>query len=435
MKDYFVSPIYHKLKKNHLVISVPGSKSITNRAFLLAAMANGKSLLKGVLFCDDSRNFLSCLENIGFKIYQDEKNRTIEIFGLGGEVPKQEAKVYVGSAGTAARFITAFLGLKGGKYLIESSEQMRKRPMGSLLHSLEQVGAKVYFKGEKDHFPFCLEGRGEKIGKESLDITIDVQKSSQFLSALLISACRTKKEVQVKAIGEHGMSYVDMTIRMMASFGVNVERIEGTYHISKDAVYQCREYEIEPDVSAACYFYAMCPILGIQVTVQGVRKESLQGDLYFLDLLVEMGCDLQSSEKGLTLFPPKEGVYHGIKADMSTCSDQAITMAVVAIFAENPTIITGISHIKYQESNRLEAICTELKRMGIRCEKTEDSLTIYPGTPKPSVVNTYEDHRMAMGFSLVGLRCPGMVIKNPGCCKKTFENYFEVLENTINQLS
>lgn len=435
MKSYEVPTIFHKLKKQELTVSVPGSKSITNRALLIAAMADGRSFLRGVLFCDDSRNFLSCLEGIGFKTEKDEEKKTAAVWGLNGDVPKEEASVYVGSAGTAARFMTAFLGLKEGRYLMDASGQMRKRPMEALLNSLKQVGATVQFEGEENHFPFYLTGRREENREDdSVNLTVDVRKSSQFLSALLISACRTKKNVRIQTVGEHGMSYVDMTLKMMESFGVKVQKRDGIYFIDKNAAYRSREYDIEPDVSAACYFYAMCPILGIKVTVTGVRKKSLQGDIHFLDLLEKMGCILKEEEKGLTLFPPADGKYSGIEADMSSCSDQAITMAVVAVFAQSPTTITGIGHIRYQESDRIQAIYTELGKMGIRCEKTEDSLKVYPGVPKPSAVSTYEDHRMAMGFSLVGLRCPGIVISNPDCCKKTFENYFEVLENAVAQL-
>ena len=266
-------------------------------------------------------------------------------------------------------------------------------------------------------------------------VTVDVNRSSQFLSALLISACRTGKNMKIQVEGEHGMAYVDMTVRMMEQFGISVRKeSERTYCIDAGMSYKALDYAIEPDLSAACYFYAMSPILGLTVTVDGVWKDSMQGDLRFLKLLEEMGCTLKEGEKGLTLLPPEGGIYHGITADMSTCSDQAITMAATAVFADSPTTITGIGHIRFQESNRLQAIVDELTRMGIRCESTEDSVTIYPGTPMPALVETYDDHRMAMGFSLIGLRAEGITINDPLCCKKTFENYFEVLDKVISDL-
>lgn len=454
MEKYAVPCIYNKISNHTLQAAVPGSKSITNRALLLATLAEGESLLRGALFSDDSRFFLSCIQELGFACEVDEEKRIVRVTGMGGAVPKEKASIYVGSAGTAARFLTAFLGLKGGEYHLDSSDQMKKRPMDSLLDSLIKLGAKVEFEGEEGHFPFVIKGaenlqKSDTIGEFEVAkdagvemenvtadlVTVDVNRSSQFLSALLISACRTGKDMKIQVEGDHGMAYVDMTVRMMEQFGVPVRKEgERIYCIDAGATYQALDYVIEPDLSAACYFYAMCPILGLTVIVEGVWKDSMQGDLRFLTLLEEMGCTLQENEKGLTLLPPKDGIYHGITADMSTCSDQAITMAATAVFADSPTTITGIGHIRFQESNRLQAIVDELTRMGIHCESTEDSVTIYPGNPQPALIETYEDHRMAMGFSLIGLRAEGIVINDPLCCKKTFENYFEVLDNIVAEL-
>ncbi len=455
MEKYLVPCIYNKISNCSLQVAVPGSKSITNRALLLATLAEGQSTLRGTLFSEDSRYFLSCIKDLGFPCDVDEENKIVTVTGMGGAVPKDKASIYVGSAGTAARFLTAFLGLNGGEYHIDSSDQMKKRPMDSLINSLEELGAKVTFEGEKGHFPFVIEGAQEtgeiqnedcqdkkpeyenveKSGPESGKVTVDVNKSSQFLSALLISACRTGKDMKIQVEGDHGMAYVDMTVRMMEQFGITVRK-EGDklYCIDKGATYKALDYDIEPDLSAACYFYAMCPILGLTVTVEGVWKNSLQGDLRFLYLLEQMGCTLTEGEKGLTLTPPSDGIYHGINADMSTCSDQAITMAATAVYADSPTTITGIGHIRFQESNRLQAIVDELTRMGLRVENTDDSVTIYPGTPQPALIQTYDDHRMAMGFSLIGLRTEGITINDPLCCRKTFENYFEVLDEVVKEL-
>ena len=437
MKTYQVPCIFNKIDraggKPAITVAVPGSKSITNRALLLATLADGTSTLRGTLFSEDSRYFLSCIEELGFETRVDEENRVVCVTGKGGRVPREKASIYVGSAGTAARFLTAFLGLNGGEYHLDSSDQMKKRPMDSLLDSLKKLGAQVTFEGETGHFPFVIRGAcGEQTQQDEIFVSVDVNRSSQFLSALLISACRTGKTMKIQVEGEHGMAYVDMTVRMMEQFGIKVRK-EGNriYCIDEGERYHALDYPIEPDVSAACYFYAMSPILGLNVTVEGVKADSMQGDLRFLKLLEQMGCTLQEGEKGLTLLPPADGHYHGIVADMSTCSDQAITLAATAVFADSPTTITGIGHIRFQESNRLQAIVNELTRMGIRCESTDDSLTVYPGVPHPTLVETYEDHRMAMGFSLIGLRAEGITINDPLCCKKTFENYFEVLDETI----
>ena len=278
MKTYQVPCIYsgiHRSSKDFAIkTAVPGSKSITNRALLLATLAEGESILRGALFSED---------------------RTVRVTGMGGRIPKEEASVYVGSAGTAARFLTAFLGMGGGRYHMDSSPQMKKRPMGSLLDSLRTLGATVEFEAEKDHFPFTISGNCI----DAYTVTVDVGQSSQFLSALLISACRTGKEMTVRVEGDHGMAYVDMTVRMMEQFGMAVRKDgDRIYRIEAGASYRPRDYYIEPDVSAACYFYAMCPILGIPVTVEGVRKDSMQGDLQFLNILQNMGCGLLEKEEG-----------------------------------------------------------------------------------------------------------------------------------------
>lgn len=436
-----------------LTVSVPGSKSITNRALLLATLAEGRSTLRGVLFSDDSRHFLKCVQNLGYVTTVDEQNKQITIDGLGGKIPREETELYVGSAGTAARFLTAYLGLSYGTYHMDASEQMRRRPMAPLLDSLRELGCEISYPagGTPGHFPFTLHGHGFQ--KDSILVNID--SSSQFLSALLISSCLCEREFTIQTEGSHGMAYIEMTLKMMEQFGAHCTPLfycggnadnhscshcenstrPYAYRTMPGQRYQAKDYSVEPDVSAACYFYAMSPLLGIPVLVENVHWDSLQGDVAFLRILEKMGCQVKDTEKGLLTEPPKGGIFHGVTVDMSACSDQAITLAAIAPFADSPTTINGIGHIRFQESDRITAIVTQLRKMGIRCEDTESSITIYPGSPGASVVETYEDHRMAMGFSLIGLKSAGIVIDNPGCCKKTFENYFEVLESVTATLS
>lgn len=424
-------------------VQVPGSKSITNRALLLAMLANGTSLLRGALFSDDSRHFVSCAKDLGFDVTANEETAEITVMGCGGAIPKNEASIYVGSAGTAARFLTAVLGLEHGVYHLDASAQMRKRPMAPLLLGLKELGCEISCEGEPDCFPFTLRSQGfQKDGA-----TINVDRSSQFLSALLIASCLSPKDFTTSVSGSHGMAYVEITRRMMEQFGVKIQRIpapafssgekDGSAQITCQYLtpagqsYQARTYQIEPDVSGASYFYALCPLLNIPVQVHQVHFDSLQGDVEFIRILMRLGCEAEDLPDGILLTPPKTGTYPGLTIDMSSCSDQAITMAALAPFAEGPTTITGIGHIRFQESDRLTAMATEFTRMGIKCETTEDSITIHPGTPNPALIQTYEDHRMAMGFTLIGLRSPGIVINDPACCKKTFENYYEVLEKVL----
>ena len=419
-------------------VKVPGSKSITNRALLLATLAEGTSVLEGVLFSDDSRHFLKCIQELGFEISVSEETQTVSVTGLGGAVPKKEASLYVGSAGTAARFITAYLGLSNGTYCMDSSEQMRRRPMSPLLNGLTDLGCEISCKEEDGHFPFVLHSHGFR----KYDTTVNIDHSSQFLSALMISSCLSPQDFLIRVEGSHGMSYIEMTCRMMEQFGVHPEHLirekDGaqlhSFVTAAGQHYRSLRYRIEPDASAAGYFYAMCPLLNLPIRVEHIHSDSLQGDVEFLHILERLGCRLSDQPEGILLLPPEEGHFPGITVDMGSCSDQAITMAAIAPFADSPTTITGIGHIRYQECDRLSAIVTELSKMGIRCEADETSVTIHPGTPKPALVETYDDHRMAMGFSLIGLRCPGIVIDNPMCCRKTFENYFDTLDELIGRI-
>lgn len=425
-----IFPVTYRLD-SPVEVSVPGSKSITNRALLLATLARGVSVLDGVLFSDDSRSFLKCIQDLGFPAIADEKEKRVTVTGFGGAVPRPQASICVGSAGTAARFLTAYLGVSRGTYRLDASAQMRRRPMDSLLASLQSLGCEITCEERPGHFPFTMKGHGFGSG----EISVDIGRSSQFLSALLISACLAEQTVNIHVEGTHGMAYIAMTEAMMNQFGVKTVRSsDRCFTIPGGQHYHAANYEIEPDVSAACYFYAMAPLLNVPVLVRRVHFQSLQGDVAFLKILEKMGCTLEERAEGIAVWPPKEGRYRGVDADMSSCSDQAITLAALAVFAGSPTTIRGIGHIRYQESDRISAIATELQKMGIVCRETEDTLTICPGTPRASLVDTYDDHRMAMGFSLIGLRAPGIVIDNPMCCKKTFETYFDVLREVTDRL-
>lgn len=431
--SYSVPYIYPDIKRTSpITVTVPGSKSITNRALLLSALAQGTTILQGALFSDDSRHFLNCLRTLGFETEIDEDKCCMTVTGHTGRIPRKEASLYVGSAGTAARFLTAFLGVSKGVYRLDSSEQMRRRPMAGLLASMRELGCGITCQDAEDHFPFILTGNGFGTDK----ITVDVEHSSQFLSALLIVSCLAPHSMTIRMRGTHGMSYIEMTRKMMEQFGVKVQKPEaGIFYIPAPQSCRALNYEIEPDVSGACYFYALCPLLNVPVKVNGVHSDSLQGDVEFLHILEKMGAHMQETGEGILLSPPVSGHFPGVDVDMSACSDQAITLAAIAPFADSPTTIRGIGHIRFQESDRITAIREELTKMKIKCEEGPDSLTIYPGKPQPSQVDTRDDHRLAMGFTLTGLRSPGIVIRDPGCCRKTFENYFEILEQVIYELT
>ena len=424
------SDIYQvkKVENTHDIITcVPGSKSITNRALLIAALAKGTSVLHGVLFSDDSRHFMQALYDLGFPIHIDEDAKTVTIEGFGGEIPNEEAEVYVGSAGTAARFLTAFLGMSKGRYRLTASEQMKKRPMKELLVALEEMGSQIIYEEEKYCFPFVIGNFECKKNK----VTVDVDKSSQFLSALLISSVLLPQNFMIKMSGSHGMAYVSMTMRMMQQFGVAIERtITGSYRRKNDNEYEAREYTVEPDVSAACYFYALSPLLRVKVKVKDVHMDSLQGDIKFLKVLVRMGCKIENEEDGVLLIPPKDRFLGG-SFDLSSFSDQALTLAAIAPFANSKVCMMNIGHIRYQECDRIHAIVKNLANMGIAAVEQGDNVFILPGQPKACEIETFDDHRVAMAFSLVGTMVDGIQIQNPSCTKKTFENFFEVLEQSV----
>lgn len=413
--------------QKQIEVQVPGSKSITNRALLLAALSNKKCRLQGVLFSDDSEAFLDCLQRLGFEVDINAERKEVVITGTGGRIPHTKASVNVRSAGTAARFLTVMLALSGGEYEMEASPQMCKRPMQPLLDILKAAGVEFVFKDKEGHFPFLM--RSEKIHMK--EVCVDTGISSQFASALLMSGVLLEEGLKVVMSGDRAEgSYIKMTLAMMQQFGIAVSKKENCCYVPKNTVFGREDYQIEPDVSGACYFYAMAPLLRTDVIIKGIHMDSLQGDIKFLKVMEQLGCKLSEQEQGVLLQGSTLESYAGITVDMKDFSDQTMTMAAIAPFATSPTLIRNIGHIRFQESDRIKAIVTELSRMGIKCEEVseEEGIRIYPGEVKETEVETYEDHRMAMAFSLVGVKTGKITIKDPACCRKTFANYFELLE-------
>lgn len=403
--NYAVKNIYGKIKTERCTVEVPGSKSITARALLIAALAEGESILSGVQYSDDCKTFLQCVNDLGIETKLSDSN--LKVLGCGGKLINKRGEIYVGSAGTAARFITAFLAFVRGEYVVKCSPQMLRRPIAPLVSALKSAGAKFTFLGEENCFPFIIEGTENP----APEIKVDVEKSSQFLSALLIAATCAKKPVKIVPYGVHGMDYVNITLNMMRSFGADIKVENGEYTVS--GKFAARNYEIEPDVSAASYFYAAGKILNADISVKGVTENSMQGDIKFISLLQN---------------------FNGGKIDMSAFSDQALTLAAIAPYFKTPTEIVGVKHIRGQECDRIAAIVKNLTAMGVEVEEREDGVKIYPSAPKPCKVQTFGDHRVAMAFSVTGLRADGIEIKNAEVCSKTFKNYFDTLDGLIKKL-
>jgi 3-phosphoshikimate 1-carboxyvinyltransferase len=406
-------------------VLVPGSKSITNRALIAAALANGSSELRGALFSDDTEAMIACLTDLGIEVTTNIRAHTIQVHGCGGVIPNGEALLSVRQSGTTARFIVPMLALGRGRYVVDAHPQMRSRPMSELAGALRSKGVAIE-TASGDHLPFVIHGNGEVAGSE---IEVRGNQSSQFLSGLLLSAPYASDGTTVKVVGELiSRPYVDMTCSVMRSFGVDVKVAADSSFQVPQRTYVGADYGVEPDASAASYFFGLAAITGGTITIQGLGYDSMQGDMRFVKDLETMGCLVTQTSTSTTVTGPPIGSLRGGVFDMSEHSDTAPTMAAVAVFANEPLTITNVGFIRHKESDRVGGVVAELQRCGIRAEEHPDGLTVYPGTPSPATVETYEDHRMAMAFALLGTRVRGIEIANPQCVGKTFPDYFDVLE-------
>lgn len=415
-----ITPVSHSL---NATVRVPGSKSLTNRALLIAALANGTTTLTNALFSDDSRYFANALKTLGFELCLDPDHAEMTVTGLGGHIPAGQAELFIGNAGTAARFLTAFLALGQGEYHIDGEPRMRERPIGDLIAALKQLGANLE---TKDNCPPVKISASRLRGGRT---TIAGNISSQYLSALLMVApyARSPVEIEVATV-LNSRPYVDMTLSIMFDFGIEVHRNGYQSFKIPLATYESRSrYPIESDASAASYFFATPAICGGTVRVENISRRSVQGDLKFLEVLSKMGCTI--SEKGESILVTGPAGLRGIDVDMRDIPDTAQTLAVIAPFASTPTRIRGIASARVKETDRVHASCKELLRLGVQVDEYEDGMLIYPCNEfRSTTVQTYNDHRMAMAFSLIGLRVPGISIENPGCVSKTFPDFFEMLD-------
>lgn len=409
-------------------VRVPGSKSYTNRALAVAALASGDSVLTGALFSDDTQYMAAALGQLGLRVHTDEADARIEVSGCAGVVPNQDAKVYVGNAGTAARFLTVLLSLGQGRYELDGSARMRERPMEDLLAALRTLGVGVECLGQADCFPLVVSGAPRRNWKQPARLTLPGTASSQFVSGLLLSAPHLAQGVTVDIAGRLvSQPYLDLTIQVMAAFGVSVENhAYESFTVAPGQRYTATHYAVEPDASAASYFFAAAAITGGTVTVEGLGTQSLQGDLGFVNVLEQMGATVVRTATSTTVIGPAQ--LRGVEVDMRDLSDTAQTLAVVAPFASSPTRITGIGFIRRKETDRVGAVVKELQRLGVDALEEEDGMLIKPGPVRPGAVATYDDHRMAMSFALLGLRSEGIEILDPKCTSKTFPTYWDVLE-------
>ena len=410
-------------------VRVPGSKSITNRALLLAALCQGTSRLEGALFSDDTRYMSEALIQLGVPVRFDEKGAWFEVDGQGGRFAG-EVELFLGNAGTAVRFLTAALCLGEGTFNLDGVPRMRQRPIGDLLGALRTLGAKILSLGEC--LPLEIEANGLSGGK----VAIRGDASSQFLSALLLVGPKTRDGLDVSIEGPlFSKPYVEMTLSMLSQWGATSSSEElQSFHIPGGQDFNAQTYSIEPDASGASYFFAAAAITGGKIRIKNLGKDALQGDVAFVDILAQMGCDVKKGKHFVEVRGPQDGVLRGGSFDMNAVSDTVMTLAAIAPFAQEPVEITNVAHIRGKETDRLSALTTELSRLGVRVEERSDGLLIYPAKKlKRASIKTYDDHRMAMSFAITGLKSPGIEIRDPGCVAKTFPDFFERLEKVASK--
>lgn len=405
------------------IVTVPGSKSYTNRALITAALADGESTITNALFSDDTKYMASSLNVLGIPIEEQQDVNKFIVHGKGGTIPARQTNLFVGNAGTAMRFLTAMLTLGNGVYEIDGVTRMRQRPIQDLLDGLRQLGADVISKHNDGCPPVIIRGKGLNGGLA----VVKGDLSSQYFSALLMTAPCAKKDVIIEVKGNLvSKRYVDMTVALMREFGVNVENNDyKTFFVKSGQHYKATHYEVEGDASAASYFFAAAAITGGKVRVVGIGSDSLQGDIHFVDVLKSMGCKVVIGSNWVEVLGNS---LHGVDVDMGDMPDVVQTLASVAVFAHGKTRVRNVKTMRIKETDRIAAVVNELRRMGISAVEYEDGFEIEPSPPRPAQIETYDDHRMAMSFALIGLRSTGISIKNPECVSKTFPDYFQRLE-------
>jgi 3-phosphoshikimate 1-carboxyvinyltransferase len=409
-------------------ITPPGSKSLTNRALILAALARGVSTLSNVLFADDTLVMMECLARLGFRLEVDRAGHRVHVHGGAGNIAKPGADLFCGNSGTTIRFVAALCALGNGRFNLDGIPRMRQRPIGELVNLMKNLGVRVEYVLGDGFPPIDVIARGLPGGMARFGGS----QSSQFLSAVLQIAPYARNEVQIDLEGpQTSWPYVAMTMRVMDLFGVTPELIRDPatgdpqrIHIPHGEPYVGTDYLIEPDASNASYFLAAAAISpGSRVAVKGLGSHSLQGDVGFAEILRRMGAHVIFGKDCITVTGPDQ--LDGIDADLAPMPDTAQTLAVAALFAHGPTTIRGIHTLRVKETDRVAALANELAKLGARVDVEQDSMTIHPPTEvKPAAIDTYDDHRMAMSFALAGMRSTGIQINDPACVNKTYPNYF-----------
>ena len=406
-------------------VRVPGSKSITNRALVIAALAAGETHLTHALFSDDTHYMSEALKTLGIGVQANEGASTFTVSGTGGRIPVNRADLFIGNSGTTTRFLTAYLALGHGTYTVDGVDRMQERPIQDLLDGLNRLGGNACSKEGNGCPPICIKASGLKGGRTYMA----GDQSSQFFTALLLVAPYAEQDVEVRVEGDLvSKPYIDITLAMMRDFGVEVRNDSyGTFQIRAGQRYRPQTGRIEPDASNASYFFGMAALTGGRVKVRDLTAGSIQGDVGFVDVLAQMGCRVQKTSDGIEVQGPDQ--LKGLDIDMNAMPDVVQTLCALAPFADRPVTVRNAANMRIKETDRICALATELRRLGIRVETRPDGLTVYPtGRIQPARLKTYDDHRMAMSLSLIGLKAPGVVIKNPSCVNKTCPPFFNLFD-------
>ena len=416
-----VLPIEPLAAPPDLTVRPPGSKSLTNRALLVAALAEGRSELSGVLEADDTAAMVDCVRALGATVDWPAGSEVAIVGGVGGTPRPGPARLEARLSGTTARFALAACALGPGPYVVDGDPPLRARPMGGSLEGLSDLGLEVEHHG--GHLPVTVRGGPAAGGR----LTVRGDVSSQYLSGLAMAGACLRDGLDVTIEGPLvSTPYVAMTIDVMEAFGATAGFEAGTGRLwVAPGGYSGTSLAIEADASAASYFLGAAAVCGGRVRIEGIGRASTQGDAGFAEVLARMGASLTRGEDWIELVGPPPGGLHGITVDLADMSDIAPTLAAVAVFADGPTEVTGVGFIRAKETDRIAAVVTELQRLGLSAEETADGFIVHPGTPRAAAVRTYEDHRMAMAFTVVGLGAPGVSIVDPGCVAKTYPGFFD----------
>jgi 3-phosphoshikimate 1-carboxyvinyltransferase len=407
----------------------PGSKSITNRALVCAALARGESLLSGVLDSDDTRVMAAGLAALGMRLDADWDRGTVRVVGSGGAIPATAATIDCAASGTTMRFLSAVCGLGRGTYRLDGTARMRQRPIGDLVAALRDLGVDAAAESPGGCPPVAIRSPGLAGG----EVRVRGGTSSQFASGLAMAAPCTARGMRIDFEGTLvSVPYLQMTRCVMEGFGARFEEAGDRGWRIAPGGYTGRAYAVEPDASAASYFAAVAAITGGEVRIDGLSRGSLQGDVAFCEVLGRMGCTIawhDAPDGGSVTVAGRAA--RGVDVDMNAISDTVPTLAVVALFAAGPTTISNVAHIRDKETDRIADLVRELRRLGADVDERPDGLVIRPTPPHGATLDTYDDHRMAMSLALAGLVVPGVRIRDPGCVAKTFPGYWRALGGLV----